>query len=59
MHNLTFLNNRAFVYGDDIASVPKYLLEVAADQLNLTSFKAADQSLQITSSHNSGVMADV
>ena len=39
MYNITFLNNSAVIYGDNIASVPKYLLEITEDKLNLTSFK--------------------
>ena len=57
MSNITFANNSALIYGDDIASVPKYLLKVSPDQLNSTSFH--NQSEPINTGNNSGVMIDV
>ena len=57
MSNITFANNSALIYGDDIASVPKYLLKFSPDQLNSTSFH--NQSEPINTGNNSGVMIDV
>ena len=57
MYNITFLNNSAVIYGDNIASVPKYLLEITEDKLNLTSFKG--QSYLTNSTGTQGVMVDV
>ena len=57
MQNITFANNSALIYGDDIASVPKYLLNVSPEQLNSTSFH--NQSEPIKTGNNSGVMIDV
>ena len=59
MYNVTFANNTAMVYGQDIASVPKQLLEINSSQLNLTTFTVKQNLPDVNNTVSSGVMIDV